>query len=171
MTDIVLALKARARILHRDIQKRDRPALTRARQHRDLSTLEDHEIPEKVKRRHCFSIIAIELGFKGWPHLLEVLKQNNPSDYGTFFYPKRCRVHWNIWFATYDEAAKVRKDHGGFLIAYKNQFMVVDEDYIRSFGLDPEDREIEKIGRDWIKLPDQSAKQKLYGKIIEEVLQ
>lgn len=170
MTDIVLALKARARILHRDIRKRERTALTRARQHRDLCTLEDHQIPENIKRRHCFSIIATELGFRGWPHLLEVLKQDRPTDYGTFFYPERCSVHWNIWFATYEEAAKVRESHGGFLIAYKRQFMVVDEDYIRSFGLNPDDRDFEEIGRDWVNLPDNTSKQKLYEKIIEEIL-
>ena len=170
MKNVILTLKAHARILHRDITRGDRTAVNRARKSSQLSGLDDPEIIQSIRRRHCFSIIATELGFDGWPHLLRVLKQSQPDDYGTFFYPKRCHVHWNIWFASYEEASKVRNEHGGFLLAYKNQFFVVDEDYIRSFGLNPEDPEFEVIGRDWVQLQSHEHRNRLYGKLVETIL-
>ena len=42
----------------------------------------------------------------------------------------------------------------------------MDEHFIRTMGLDPDDPDWEKIGRDWVRPMDMSARRRLYGKLI-----
>jgi hypothetical protein len=166
MAGVISDLKARARILHRQIGQRESHAVTRIRQ---LPELRDHDLaslPASVKRRHCLAIVARELGFQGWPHAVGILSGTESTDFGTLLYPEGAAVHWNIWSASYAEARAIREQHGGYLLAYRRHFFIADRYFIETLGLQPDDPDWELIGRDWVKPRQLDARERLYGKLI-----
>ncbi len=170
MTDIVQALKTRARILQKQIIGGEVGALAKARKLGELRTFDDQAIASSIKRRHCLALVARECGFDGWSHFVAVIVHNDRAKgMGTLLHPGRCQVHWNIWFADYDHASRVRQEHGGFLLGYKNQFLVVDEDYIKSLGFQPDDNDVVSAGRDWINPEDNKARLRLFARLIQRI--
>ncbi len=170
MVDIVDALKSSAQKLHRQAQSSDAAAMARLRVLKNLRQLDDEAFPTAVKRRHCLTTLAREMGFSGWPQAVQVLSGKADGDFGTLLCPPRCTAHWNVWSADYDEAASIRAETGGYLLAYRNQFVVVDAHYIRTLGLDPDDPDWEKIRRDWARPGDSAARRRLYAKLIAKAL-
>jgi hypothetical protein len=160
MVSIVEDLKAQARRLHRQAASQDRAALARL-------GLEAGPEASEVQRRHCLAVIARELGFAGWPHLVAVLNGDDDTDFGKLLYPSSGSAHSNIWCATYDEARKIREQSGGYLLAYGRQYFIVDRYFIATLGLDPDDSDWESIGRDWVRPKDLDARQRLYRKLIQ----
>lgn len=53
--------------------------------------------------------------------------------------PTRCGAHINLWYRTRAHAAEVWRQRGGYLLAYRRQFLIVDRFYIETLGLDPDD--------------------------------
>jgi len=168
MTDSVDTLKLHARILHRDTLNAQPSALSRMRRLPELRKLGDADLPFQVKRRHCLSVIARELGFQGWGHAVHSLR--DATTFGRLLYPPRCGGHTNIWCATYEDAQMIHAQRGGYLLAYQTQFFVVDDDYIRTLGLDPEDPDWGHIGRNWAEPVDANARNRLCQKVIEASL-
>lgn len=166
MDEIVRELKAWARVLHGQVKNQEPAALARVRRLPELQGLEDAAVSREVKRRHCLAVVARELGFAGWPHAREVLTGASDSDFGTLLCPPECFAHWNIWSASYEEARSIRSEHGGYLLAYKRHFFIVDRFYIESLGLDPEDADWERIGRDWVRPAQPEARGRLYTSLI-----
>jgi hypothetical protein len=167
MAGVIADLKARARILHRQVGQRESHAVARMRQ---LPEFRDHDpssLPaSSIKRRHCLAVVARELGFQGWPHAVRVLRGTDSSDFGTLLYPDGADAHWNIWSASYAEAKAIRRQHGGYLLAYRRHFFIVDRYFIETLGLQPEDPDWELIGRDWVQPRQADARERLYGKLI-----
>lgn len=170
MVDIILSLKTHARVFHRKVQAGDVDALARIRAVDEFKNLDDETISSSVKRRHCLAAIASEIGFSGWSHTLQVLQGKDVNDFGTLLYPGRCSAHLNIWCASHDEARRVRDARDGFLLGWRSQYIVVDDDYIRTLGLDPADPDWRRIGRDWVRPGDPLARRNLYGKLVREAL-
>lgn len=169
MDDLTHELKAGARILQRQAQARDTGALRRLRTLPELHDLDDIELADQVRRRHCLAVIARELGFAGWPQAVAVFTgEGDASDFGTALYPPGADAHWNIWSASYDEAKTIRAQHGGYLLAYKRHFFIVDRHFIETLGLDPEDPDWEAIGRDWARPKEVEARGRLYAKLIHQ---
>lgn len=167
MAGVLSDLKAQARILHRQLSKGEPRAVARSRQ---LQELKGHPVPkltESVRRRHCLTIVARELGFQGWPHAVAVLSGRDMVDAGTLLYPNGANAHWNVWSASYDEAESIRREHGGYLLAYGRHFFIVDRHFITTIGLDPDDPDWELIGRDWVKPHLPEARERLYAKLIQ----
>lgn len=152
-------LKDDARRLHKQAGAGDPRALAR------LAPVRKQDEP--VQRRHCLAARARELGFTGWPHARAVLSGERFDDFGTLLYPPGASAHWNIWSADYGEARGIREEHGGYLLAYRHQFLIVDHYFIETIGLDPEDPDWARIGRDWVKPGDVDARARLYEKLIE----
>lgn len=167
MVDVVDALKARARILHRKAKAGSPQVAGRLRAMDDLRLLDDEAFAAHVRRRHCLTLVARDFGFDGWGHAVQVLRGNNADDFGKLLCPPRCGGHFNIWSASYEEARTIRAQHGGYLLPYQRQFLVVDDGYLRTLGLDPEDPDWRRMGRDWVRPQDAAARQRLYGKLIE----
>ena len=162
MAGVVSDLKAQARILHRHIAQCELLAVARIRQ---LAEFRDHDsasLAASVRRRHCLALIARELGFNGWPHAVAVLTGTDSTDFGTLLYPKGAEAHWNIWSASYDEARAIREQHGGYLLAYRRHFFIVDRYFIETLGLHPNDPDWDLIGRDWVKPRKPDARERLY---------
>lgn len=168
-TPAVESLKHYARILHRRIRQGDPQAVRTLRSLRELSDSDTTTLRGLVQRKHCLTVSALQCGFQSWPHALEVL-EGRGEDFGSLLYPPTCHGHYNIWSAHYDEARTIRADHGGYLLAYRRQFLIVDRHFIESLGLDPDDPDWEAIGRDWAKPLDPAARARLYEKLVHNTL-
>jgi len=48
-------------------------------------------------------------------------------------------------------------ERGGFLFPYRRQYFICESEGIRALGLDPEDPDWERIGRDWVQPGDREA--------------
>ena len=174
--DVISDLKAHARVLQRRAQAGDAAALRRLRILPELKKLQDPQLQEQLQRRHCLQAVAKQLGFTTWEQARDVLTsqerapEHEPYDYGTLLYPSNCGGHYNIWSAHYTEAKDIRAAHGGYLLAYKRQYMIVEEGYIDSMGLDPHDPDWTRIGRDWIRPQDPEARQRLYRQLVHNAL-
>jgi hypothetical protein len=166
MAGVISDLKAQARIFHRQVAEHEPLAVARAQQLPEFRGIDSASLPSRIKRRHCLTVIARELGFQGWPHAVAVLRGTDSSDFGTLLYPKGGEVHWNIWSASYDEARVIREQHGGYLLAYRRHFFITDRHFIDTLGLDPDDPDWQLIGRDWVKPRRTDARERLYGKLI-----
>jgi len=165
MAGVISDLKAQARVFHRQVVERHPPAVARAQQLVELSG-DPASLPLRIKRRHCLTVIARELGFQGWQHAVAVLRGTDSNDFGTLLYPKGAEVHWNIWSASYEEARAIREQRGGYLLAYRRHFFVTDRYFIETLGLDPDDPDWQLIGRDWVKPRRADARERLYEKLI-----
>ena len=165
----ITSLKHYARILHRRAQRSEPPALAKVRVLREFRELDAAQISCTIQRRQCLTVSALRLGFQSWDHARAVLN-DDAEDYGTLLYPQSCAGHWNIWSAHYDEARAIRSEHGGYLLAYRRQFLIVDRDYIDSLGLDPDDPDWSAIARDWVRPPDRAARARLYEKLVHDAI-
>ena len=168
MVDVLDVLKSRARVLHREAEALDPVAVKRVRSVPALADADDGTLPSELKRRHCLTVVAKELGFSGWSHAAAVLTGRPVDDFGTLLYPTEIgATYWNVWSASYDEARKIHKEHDGYLLAYKKHFFIVDRYFIEAIGLDPDDEDWNRIHRDWVRPGDLAARNRLYARVIE----
>jgi hypothetical protein len=168
MAGLVEILRSHARILQREAAARTPAALARLRALTELAALDDEALAAAVKRRHALAAIALELGFEGWPHAAAVLAGERADDFGKLLYPKGGAAHWNLWSADYEEARALRKQHGGWLLAYQRHYFIVDRYFLETLGLDPDDADWERIGRDWVRPRDPAARERLYARLIRQ---
>lgn len=158
--DIITYLKTEARLLQKHAEAGEQGAMLRLQANAPAVM-----IGSEIQRKHALATIAREVGFPSWKAVIDCFGCGGGGDFSAFLHPKRCHIYWNIWLAHYDEAARVRADHGGYLLSYANQFLVAEDDYIRSLGVDPLDPHWEAIGRDWHKPQDCDARSELALKI------
>lgn len=165
MVDLIDVLKSRARILHRNAAALEPGAVARVRKHVDSKETGDDM--SELQRRHCLTVVAKELGFSGWSHAAAVFAGRPVDDFGTLLYPTRGgEAFWNVWSASYAEARRIRQEHGGYLLAYKRHFFIVDRYFIENLGLDPEDDDWARIKRDWVRPGDLAARNRLYSNLL-----
>jgi len=102
----------------------------------------DVSSPEALKLKHCLGLVSMELGFKDWHETQQLLSGSKPElatiNMGSFFYPKGCGGFINEWFADYSQARNILVNSAisKWLLPYKNQFIVVEQEYIEVFKLD-----------------------------------
>lgn len=168
MTDPVEVARQHARRLHRRAQALEPSAITFARRHPELRTLRPEELAQTVRRRHALSCLAMSLGCRGWPHLKAVLESTPIADKGRLLY-RESAGYWHVWSASYEEAAAIRAEHGGFLLPFKSQFFVAEAPYVAWMGGQPDAVEWDRIGRDWVKPAKGSAQawRRLTSRIVD----
>lgn len=173
MMDAIRELKVRAEILHKRVQTRDARSLGRLRilpSFRRFSDKALSEIAPAIRRQHCLAVIARELGFTNWVDAKRALTDGGRvKDFGTLLCPERCAVHINLWYKQYDEAAAVRQRCEGYLLAYRQQYLVVDRFYIETLGLDPADADWKAIGFDWVRPRNQAPRTRLCSKLVAQL--
>jgi hypothetical protein len=170
MIDPIQELKLRAELLHRRVQAQEPPALQRLRALPELRAAGAEALRGAsldVQRKHCLAVVAREVGFQSWQHASRVLGgDESETDFGTALYPRGCSGFLNHWFTSYEEARVQRTEHGGYLLAYKRHFFVVEGHFIEMLGLDPEDPDWAAMGWDWVRPRDAGARRRLYGKLL-----
>ena len=166
-TSIAERVKRRARLLLTAARAGEPDALRRLRSLPELSRVETVDGP-LLKLRHALAVEARALGFSGWSHLSAFLRGAELEDWGTLLYPDGAAAHWNIWSADYEEARSIRSEHGGFLFAYKRHFFIADRHFVAMLGLDPEDDDWQRIGRDWARPGDVAARTRLFASLVAQ---
>ncbi len=156
-------LKNEARLLHKQAKAGSRAAIGRLNKNSPAVAL-----GEDIQRKHCLATVAREIGFSGWKAVVECFEAREGADFAGFLHPRRCHIFWNIWLASYEAATKVRAEHGGFLLTYANQFIVVDDDYVSALGVGPDNALWQAIGRDWAKPNDFAARDQLSLLVVTE---
>jgi hypothetical protein len=91
------------------------------------------------------------------------------SDSDKLWYQPNLDVFLNQWFSNYEEARRALDSGGGFLLPYKNHFFVCEADLIQALGLEPDDQDWDKIGRDAARPKDAEAFQRLRKKRVDAV--
>ena len=79
------------------------------------------------------------------------------TDVDTLWYQPNLDVFLNRWFSSYEDAQNSLRSEGGFLLPYKRHFFVCEAEVIRAMGLEPEDPDWEKVGRDCAQPLDRPA--------------
>ena len=75
----------------------------------------------------------------------------------------------NRWFSSYEAARKSLESEGGFLLPYEKHFFVCEAEVIEAMGLESDDPDWEKIGRDCVKPQDKDAYERLFDKRVRVV--
>lgn len=169
MVDPVREIKIRAELLQRRMQQGDVRALRRLPAAREL--LQDEEalraLARTVRRKHCLHVVSVELGFRDYAHALRVLEGHaSENDLGDLLCTSASGGYLNCWFKEHSEARQHKAQQGGYLLAYRRQFLIVDAPYIADMGLDPDDHDWVRIDRDWARPRDVDARRRLYGKLL-----
>lgn len=86
------------------------------------------------------------------------------KDADELWYQPDLDVFLNRWFPNYDEARRSLESEGGFLLPYRHHFYVCEAGAIRALGLEPEDPDWERIGRDCARPADAEAYRRLRAK-------
>ncbi|HYG80054.1 MAG TPA: hypothetical protein VD861_06685 [Pyrinomonadaceae bacterium] len=86
------------------------------------------------------------------------------KDADTLWYPPTLDVFLNRWFKTYEEARCALESDGGYLFPYKHQFFLCEAPAVKAMGLDPDDPDWDKIGRDCARPADEQACRRLREK-------
>ena len=77
------------------------------------------------------------------------------------WYQSTLDVFLNRGFSNYEAARQSLDGEGGFLLPYKKHFFVCEADVIQALGLEPDDPDWERIGRDGAKPKDRDAYERL----------
>lgn len=168
MTDPVEVARQHARRLHRRAQAHSPDALTFLHPHPELRSRPLDALPAALKRRHVLARLAVALGCRGWPHLKAVLEGTPVVDKGRIMY-RESAGYWNVWSASYEEAKRIRAEHGGFLLPFRRQFFVAEASYVRWMGGEPDAEEWSAIERDWVHPPSgqSTAWRRLTSRVLE----
>jgi hypothetical protein len=126
---------------------------------------------ESICRKHALAVIALENNYASWADLKRQLEQREKRDaiksnnrYSPL-YPRRCGGFINAWYANYEAARDHLAKSEGYLLPYKGHFFICQRGYIEALGLDPDDRDWELIGRDWVKPADRGAWERLNARL------
>ena len=160
-------MKRRARGLHARAKDGDPDAWRRLARLPELRRLEPTARGAALRRRHALATVAREVGFDGWSHAVAVLKGRETSRFGALLYAPACSAHGNIWFAGYADAQAVHREHGGYLLPYKDQYVVVDRHFLQTLGVSPEDPDWQRIGGDWVRPASFDARLRLTARVVQ----
>jgi hypothetical protein len=72
----------------------------------------------------------------------------------------------NRWFARYVEARASLEAEGGYLFPYRHQFFICEQGFLAALGIDPGDPDWGRIGRDWVRPLDETARSRLERTLI-----
>lgn len=86
------------------------------------------------------------------------------EDAGKLWYQPDLDVFLNRWFSSYEEARRSLEAEGGYLLPYRRQYFVCEAEVISALGLDPEDPDWERVGRDCARPADAQAYERLREK-------
>ena len=102
--------------------------------------------------------VALLSGYGSWRELRKAMPENE-------FYWRGSAGSPNHWCKTHGEARKVLEKNGGFLVPYRHQYFVCQEDYVKGLGIKLNDPDLLAVGRDWSMPQDAGALVRLNAKI------
>lgn len=113
-----------------------------------------------MRLKDALDKIASLSGFENWRDLKHTLDAND-----IFLQHGKAGPQGFPWFKSYEEACAYREKTNGILIPYQKDFFVADDDYLKAFGLDSQNEDLKKVGRNWAEPRDAEAWQRLLKKL------
>jgi hypothetical protein len=118
---------------------------------------------EEIRRKHALDVVASEFGYQNWLHLKRSATARKSFDTDILF--QRNATFLNLWFKTYEEARAVLDPPTRYLFPHRQHFVVCEEGMLRALGIDIQDEDWERIGRDWVQPVDPEAWNRLATKL------
>ncbi len=118
-----------------------------------------------IRRKHALTVIAREAGFAGWAELKAAIEERGEFDPARLL-NRPTGGFINLWYRTYEEARPML--HGEtrrYLFPYRSQFFVCEAGLIGTAGVDANDPDWDRMGRDWVKPRDEAARGRLARKL------
>ena len=112
---------------------------------------------DRVRLKHALAVVATERGYASWRELKQSAEAPTAPAPGREMYDRGLDLLLNRWFARYEDARKSLERYGGFLFPFDCHFFVCEAEGVRVLGLDPDDADWERIGRDWVRPLDREA--------------
>lgn len=106
--------------------------------------------------KHAYAVLAIEAGFNNWNALREAIIRED------CLYSDQCACFLNAWFADYRTAQNYLQQHGGYLLKFRKDFVVCQQEYITQLGLGHYPAEWKAIAYNWVEPACKASWQKLY---------
>ncbi|CBW27834.1 conserved hypothetical protein [Halobacteriovorax marinus SJ] len=97
---------------------------------------------EDIALKEAFKIIAKTAGYENWKAL------KDSYELADLVNPPRWASQWKKWFSTIEEARKFATPTE-YILPYRKQFFVCDDNYLRELGLDSSSTELLELGREW----------------------
>ncbi len=169
--DPIAEVKVRAELLQHQCERGEPEALARLGRLAGRTRTPRPPTAEPMPRRkHCLSVVAAELGFCDYAHLLRVVEGDpDEADFGTLPCGRAGGAHLNTWYPRYDEAKAHQRAAAGYLLCYRRQFVIVGSAYIRDVvGIAPEHPDWQAIGYDWRCPAEAAARRRLYGLLFQQ---
>lgn len=112
-----------------------------------------------IRLKDAFELIAQHAGFTSWRELKDVFEENE------IFCPTGTSAHWKTWYGSYEEGLRHLQESQGYLLPYRKHFFVCDADYLEVLGVERNDPDLLKVGRNWVEPADAEAWTRLVKKI------
>lgn len=80
-----------------------------------------------VRRKHILRMLAIEAGHASWEAYRHVLAAMQPHEIEDFDMLRRELGYPNLWFASLPEARAFAAEHGGRVLPFRRQAVVIPE--------------------------------------------
>ncbi|MCB9914156.1 MAG: hypothetical protein H6828_03275 [Planctomycetes bacterium] len=170
MKSAIEIARAHARVLQRLASDGDPQTLAAFAALEGLQDVERAALAETVQRKHALALVARRLGFTGWAVAKRVLAGELVDDWGELLYPGRGAAYWNVWSAHLDEARRIRAEHGGYLLPWRRQFVIVEDHFVEHIGLDPRDAGWATLGRDWLCAGGDEVRARFYAALVARAL-
>lgn len=162
-------LKTRADLALAAAKKGDQRTLARFSRLPTLSSIPAGDLANQLQRKHALWLVARDIGFPTWKQARCVLSgEPGNGDFGTLLYPGTGVGFLNHWYADYEEARSYLETHGGYLLAYRRQYLVVGATYVDHLGLKPDDVDWARMGHDWARPKEAAARTRLYNRLISK---
>jgi hypothetical protein len=121
-----------------------------------------------IRLKHALAAVAAELGYATWADCKARLQAPAAGRVDTerFFAGGASYGYLNRWFTRYDEARASLEAEGGYLFPYRHQFFVCETGFVAALGVDPDDPDWDRIGRDWVRPRDEAARDRLERRLV-----
>ena len=154
-------LRAKARLLLRQLRSDD-PARSAAAASRfaHLAALagcvsDPPGLARRARLKHALTVIALEHGHPSWRALKAALEPATAE--ALAWYPRGMDAFLNRWFARYEDARESLEAEGGYLFPYRDQYFVCEAGALQLLGLDADDPDWVRVGRDCARPADREA--------------
>jgi len=121
---------------------------------------------DEIRRKHALDVVAIELGHPSWTALSRAYEIAEPTREPNFEWMFAWgAAYLNHWCRSYEEAREVQEREGGFLLRYRQHFVVCPPDFLSARGLDPHDPDWMRSGRDAVRPRNREAFTRLLARL------
>lgn len=133
-------LKKEAKLLHKSIKNDYSIAVKRYMNLPHFSNL----LPNEIKLKHAFQVIAIEYGYDNWNDLRSDIIERD------MLFRKNGVGLVHKWFKQYNKALLYHQRNGGYLLRFWNDYVICGHEYIELINLSDYQNEWKVIGYNWI---------------------